>query len=196
MKVFIILCPSPSSLLWSTLGTQLVKSACKVGCLGSIPEPGRSHRRGKWQPSPVLLPGRFHGQRSLGGCSPWGCKEMGMTEWLTVSLSLPWPERIMLLFRCLWLCRGEQSNLQLTHYYVGDPIVFLPVINCSLISNASVSLEHILWINNYGEIGRWLHKTHKQANWLKEVAPVWDHFLVYLILAGLGHGNSGSGIAL
>ena len=27
-----------------------------------------------------LLPGEFHGQRSLAGCSPWGCKELDMTE--------------------------------------------------------------------------------------------------------------------
>ena len=26
----------------------------------------------KWQPTPVLLPGKSHGQRSLVGCSPWG----------------------------------------------------------------------------------------------------------------------------
>ena len=29
----------------------------------------------KWQPSPVFLPGKFHGQRSLVGYSPWGHKE-------------------------------------------------------------------------------------------------------------------------
>ena len=34
----------------------------------------------EWQPSPVFLPGEFHGQRSLVGCSPWGCKESDMTE--------------------------------------------------------------------------------------------------------------------
>ena len=28
--------------------------------------------RRKWQPTPVLLPGKVHGQRSLAGCSPWG----------------------------------------------------------------------------------------------------------------------------
>ena len=28
----------------------------------------------KWQPMPVFLPGKFHGQRSLAGYSPWGCK--------------------------------------------------------------------------------------------------------------------------
>ena len=29
--------------------------------------------------TPVFLPGKFHGQRSLAG-SPWGCKELDMTE--------------------------------------------------------------------------------------------------------------------
>ena len=29
------------------------------------------HRRMKWQPTPVFLPGKFHGQRSLVGYSPW-----------------------------------------------------------------------------------------------------------------------------
>ena len=31
----------------------------------------------------VLLPEESHGQRSLASCSPWGCKEMDMTEQLT-----------------------------------------------------------------------------------------------------------------
>ena len=29
--------------------------------------------RRQWQPTPVLLPGKSHGWRSLVGCSPWGC---------------------------------------------------------------------------------------------------------------------------
>ena len=32
---------------------------------------------------PVFLPGEFHGQRSLVGYSPWGCKELKITEQLT-----------------------------------------------------------------------------------------------------------------
>ena len=32
----------------------------------------------------VFLPGEFHGQRSLAGYSPWGCRELDMTEWLTL----------------------------------------------------------------------------------------------------------------
>ena len=36
--------------------------------------------RRKWQPTPVLLPGKSHGQRSMVGYSPWGCKELDTTE--------------------------------------------------------------------------------------------------------------------
>ena len=36
-----------------------------------------------WQPTPVFLPGKFHGQRSLAGYSPWGHKELDMTEQLS-----------------------------------------------------------------------------------------------------------------
>ena len=42
----------------------------------------------KWLPTPVFFPGEFHGQRSLAGYSPWGCKELDTTEQLTLSLSL------------------------------------------------------------------------------------------------------------
>ena len=34
----------------------------------------------KWQPTPVFLPGNFHGQRNLVGYSPWGHKESDMIE--------------------------------------------------------------------------------------------------------------------
>ena len=36
--------------------------------------------RRKWQSTLVLLPGKSHGQRSLVGYSPWGCKELDSTE--------------------------------------------------------------------------------------------------------------------
>ena len=40
--------------------------------------------RRKQPPTPAFLPGRSHGQRSLVGYSPWGCKESDMTEWLSI----------------------------------------------------------------------------------------------------------------
>ena len=41
---------------------------------------GKIPWRWAWQPTPVFLPGKFHGQRSLAGYSPWGCKESDTTE--------------------------------------------------------------------------------------------------------------------
>ena len=38
--------------------------------------------RRQWHPTPVLLPGKSHGWRSLVGCSPWGHEELDMTEQL------------------------------------------------------------------------------------------------------------------
>ena len=41
---------------------------------------GKIPWRRKWQPIPVFLPGKSHGQRNLGGSSPWGHKESDTTE--------------------------------------------------------------------------------------------------------------------
>jgi len=40
--------------------------------------------RRKWKPTPVFLPGKWHGQRSLPGYSPQDHKESDMTEWLSI----------------------------------------------------------------------------------------------------------------
>ena len=48
---------------------------------------GKIPWRRKWQPTPVLLPGKSHGWRTLAGYSPWGCKESAMTEQLHFLLS-------------------------------------------------------------------------------------------------------------
>ena len=45
-------------------------------------------RRRRWQPTPVLLPGKSHGWRSLVGCSPWGRYESDVTERLHFHFSL------------------------------------------------------------------------------------------------------------
>ena len=45
-------------------------------------------QRRQWHPTPVLLPGKSQGWRSLVGCSPWGCWESGTTEWLHFHFSL------------------------------------------------------------------------------------------------------------
>ena len=44
--------------------------------------------RRRWHPTPVLLPGKSHGRRSLVGCSPWGLEESDTTERLHFHFSL------------------------------------------------------------------------------------------------------------
>ena len=44
------------------------------------------HWRRQWHPTPVLLPGKSHGRRSLVGCSPWGRTESDTTEATALSL--------------------------------------------------------------------------------------------------------------
>ena len=54
------------------------------GIAGSYGSP----RRRQWHPTPVLLPGKSHGWRSLVGCSAWGREELDMTERLHFHFSL------------------------------------------------------------------------------------------------------------
>ena len=51
-----------------TFHIVLVSVSQKAGPLGDF----RGSRRRQWHPTPVLLPGKSHGWRSLEGCSPWG----------------------------------------------------------------------------------------------------------------------------
>ena len=50
--------------------------------------PMADSQRRRWHPTPVLLPGKSHGWRSLVGCSPWGRKELDTTEPLHFDFSL------------------------------------------------------------------------------------------------------------
>ena len=50
-----------------------------AGDTGSVPG-WEDPLRGKWQHTPVSLPGKFHGQRSLVGFSLWDCKELNKAE--------------------------------------------------------------------------------------------------------------------
>ena len=52
-------------------------SACQCGRCWFDPWVGKIPWRRKWQPTPVFLPGKPHGQRNLAGFSPWGCRRIG-----------------------------------------------------------------------------------------------------------------------
>ena len=53
------------------------ESACQCRRPGFAPWVGKIPWRRKWEPTPVFLPGKSHGQRSLVGDSPWGHKRVG-----------------------------------------------------------------------------------------------------------------------
>ena len=71
---------------------QTVESACNAGwnLPGFDPWVGKIPWRRKWQPTPVFLPGKSHGQRSLAGYSPWGCKASHTTEKYSVLVRIWW----------------------------------------------------------------------------------------------------------
>ena len=80
--------------LWTSLVAQMVKCLptmwetqspreVQLNLPGSFnPWVRKISGRRKWQPTPVFLPGKSHGRRSLVGYSPWGRKEWDMTEQL------------------------------------------------------------------------------------------------------------------
>ena len=69
-------------------GSVVTNPPASAGDLGSVAGSGRFPWRREWQPTPVFLPGEFHGQRSLAGYSPWGCKELDTIEQLTLTYIL------------------------------------------------------------------------------------------------------------
>ena len=62
------------------------KTAWQCRRCGFNPRVGKTTWRRKWQPTPIVLSGKSHGQRNLPGYSPWGCKELNKTEHTCTSI--------------------------------------------------------------------------------------------------------------
>ena len=75
IEIYITICKIDSQ--WASLVAQRLK--CLPG-MQFDPWVGKIPWRRKWQPIPVLLPGESHGGRSLVGYSPWGRKQLDVTE--------------------------------------------------------------------------------------------------------------------
>ena len=74
----------------SQVGLVVKKPACQCRrCKkhGFNPWVGKIPRRRAWKSTPIFLPGESHGQKSLTGYSPQGCKELDPTEAPSLSLS-------------------------------------------------------------------------------------------------------------
>ena len=70
--------------------------------------------RREWLTTPVFLPGEFHGQGRLTGYSPWGCKELDMTELdsrfyfftiRTIDIRMSISTSPLKFFRLTWKCK-------------------------------------------------------------------------------------------
>ena len=66
-------------------GSEGKESVCYVAVLGSIPGLGRSLEGKHGKPFQYTYLENSHGQRSLMGYSPGGCKEVGITERLSTA---------------------------------------------------------------------------------------------------------------
>ena len=72
----------------ASLVSQMVKNLdYKAGVPAFDPWVGKIPWRKEWRPTPMFLPGEFHGQRNLVGYSPWGRRRVPH-NWMTNSLLL------------------------------------------------------------------------------------------------------------
>ena len=98
---------------------------------------GKIPWRRKWQPTPVVLPGKSHGQRSLEGPSPWGHRELDTTLWL-----------------------NHHHHFKETYRHPKKPkkLTFYRLNLCYIWTNALGSVPvcfwRVFWISN--EYGRWM----------------------------------------
>ena len=116
--------------------------------------------RRKWQPTPVTLPRKSHGQRSLAGCSPWDHKESDTTEqthfhWDKTGtiIGKQWYKKIQLIGN-LWIIiflriTFAHSHTQKLHMCNNDII-------CMKITeyHSLVMTETLLWLQ-LKELTRW-----------------------------------------
>ena len=98
---------------------------------------GKIAWRGKWQPTPVFLPGAPHGQGSLASSSPWGCKGLDTAEHThAFSPTNPLPARLP--------HNTEQSSLCST---VGPCCCNLPLVQTSDVLVKSLPLPSTKTLN-------------------------------------------------
>ena len=92
---------------YCSFGSDSKESACNVGDPGSTPGLGRSPGEGNGNPLHEPC-NSSHGQRSLVGYSPWGCKKSRMTERLHFHF-LSMTDGIEHIFICYFYIFGEVS---------------------------------------------------------------------------------------
>ena len=118
--------PKSPALQADSLPSEPQGSIClQCGRPGFDPWVGKISWRRKWQPTPVLLPGKSHRQRSLVGYSPWGRKESDTIEWYIV-----WPCWLSILYVVVCICYSQTANLSFPPLF---PLVTVSLLSMSVI---------------------------------------------------------------
>ena len=86
------------------------RSVCECRRVGFDPWVGKIPWRRKWQPIPICLPGKSHGQRNLTGYSQWGHKELNTTELLSTHTHTHTHQAPVLPVSSSWTKVGEQPT--------------------------------------------------------------------------------------
>ena len=84
--------------------------------------------RRKWQPTPAFLPGKFHGQRSLTGYSPWGHR-VGY-DWVLTHAHTHWLKTLVLMqHHCSsLLLQPSSQDVLLDCRWIHASVPFLPLV--------------------------------------------------------------------
>ena len=121
---------------WLPCGSDGKGCACSAGDLGD-PCVRKIPWSREWLPPAVLLPGEFHGQRSLVGYHPWGCEESDTTEWLNTFFIMS-----------LWVDCVAQIPYSQKHLVLSFSIQFYwKLMTDSLYSSILIFQVHRCWCN-------------------------------------------------
>ena len=111
---------------------------------------GQEDRLGrKWQPTSGFLPGEFHGQRNLKGCSSWSGKESDMTEQLTLSLPIRQTARMNSLMWLTWERQKFSSHCILNplqsdfYFHLSTEMTLLSISKDSMLTQGL--FFHLIW---------------------------------------------------
>ena len=98
---------------------------------------GKIPWRRKCQPTPVSLPGKSHGQRSLVGCNPWSHKGSGTIEQLTLTY-------LCMCLSCSYLCPNHNISKEQPSSSTSNPIYLQPSSFYCFCSNLHFLLYYLL----------------------------------------------------
>ena len=132
-----------SGLSWQLSGKE---SACQCRrCRGSVPGLGRSAGEGKWQLTPVSLPGESHGQRNLVGSGPVQFSSVQPLSHVLL-LVIPWTEACQAFqsitsSRSLLKLMSIESVMPPNHLILCCPRLLLPSVFPSICVFSSESVH-------------------------------------------------------